>query len=302
LKARAFGYCRARSLDEAIGLLWQHGEDARLIAGGQSLVPALNLRLSAPSTLVDLGGIDSLRGIWLVAENGCLRLRIGAMTTHADIACSPDIARHAPLLAEAAGHVAHPAIRNRGTFGGSLAHADPSAEWPACVVALDATIHLAGPGGAGTVPARNFFLGLHETAIRPGEILTAVDIDAIGAGFRSGFAELSRRHGDYALVGIAAHGHVAADGRGFDELSLVCFSVGSVPTPAPAAAAILTDPGLDPDARIKLAQAALRSELDPPGDPQASSTTRLHLARVLLGRVVARMLDGTGPVARAADA
>jgi aerobic carbon-monoxide dehydrogenase medium subunit len=253
LKARAFRYCRARSLQEAIGLLAQHGEDARVIAGGQSLVPALNLRLSTPEILIDLGGIESMRGIRVVPGSDRPRLRIGAMTTHAEIARSIDVARHAPLLAEAAKHVAHPAIRNRGTFGGSLAHADPSAEWPACVVALGATIHLAGPAGPRCVPAEAFFLGLHETAIRPGEILTAVEIDGIGEGFRSGFAELSRRHGDYALVGMAAHGRVAACGRRFETLALVFFSVGSVPTPALAAAALLTAPVVEAGARIALA-------------------------------------------------
>ena len=246
--------------------------------------------------LVDLGGIEAMRGIGMRSEHGRAWLRIGAMTTHAEIARSPDVARHAPLLAQAVRHVAHPAIRNRGTFGGSIAHADPSAEWPACARALDARLHLAGIRGTRVVAARDFFTGLHETAIRPGELLTAIDIEAIGDGFRSGFAEVSRRQGDYALAGLAAHGRLAPSIPGlrrtrFDALTLVFFSVGSVPAPAPAAASILIDPTIADASRLQLAQAALASELDPPGDTQASRSMRLHLSRVLLGRVIAEMVD-----------
>jgi carbon-monoxide dehydrogenase medium subunit len=197
VKARDIQYERAQSLENALDLLHQHGPDARLIAGGQSLVPALNLRLAAPDMLVDIGALDELRGISLVEADGTERLRIGALTRHVEIERSALIAAHAPLLALAVRHVAHAAIRNRGTFGGSIAHADPASEFPACILALGATLQIAGRGVTRSVAAADFFLGLHETAIKPGEILVAVDIEPIAAGFRPGFAELARRSGDY---------------------------------------------------------------------------------------------------------
>ncbi len=290
MKARDCHYERARSLREALDLLHRHGADARLIAGGQSLVPVLNLRLAAPAMLIDIGALDELRGIRLVDADGAKRLRIGALVTHAEIARSRDVAQHAPLLSLAVKHVAHAAIRNRGTFGGSIAHADPSAEFPACVLALNASMHIASSDVTRVVAARDFFLGLQETAIEPGEILTAVDITSIGEGFRPGFAELARRSGDYALAGLALQGRPVAGRRLFDVASPVFFSVGDRPIFSRAAARILTDASLADDERIRLAQQALATDLDPPSDTQASSATRLHLARVLLGRVVAEVL------------
>ncbi len=300
MKARDFRYERARSLSEALDLLHRHGSDARVIAGGQSLVPALNLRMAAPEILIDIGALDELRFIRKVDTDGARHLRIGAMVRHAEIAQSPDIALHAPLLKRAASHVAHAAIRNRGTFGGSIAHADPAAEFPACALALDARMHIACWSGTRVVAAREFFLGLHETAIKPGEILTAIDIVPIKDGFRSGFAELSRRSGDYALAGLALHGRPIEGRSLFVDVSPVFFSVGDRPIVAHAAAKVLTDADVADDDRIRLAQQALTADLDPPSDPQASSATRLHLARVLLGRVVAEV-SGIG-IRETADA
>jgi carbon-monoxide dehydrogenase medium subunit len=290
VKARDCRYERARSLQEALDLLHRHGPDARLIAGGQSLVPALNLRLAAPSTLIDIGALDELRGIKLVETDRAKRLRIGAMVPHAEIARSYDVARHAPLLALAVKHVAHAAIRNRGTFGGSIAHADPSAEFPACALALGARMHIANRDATRTVAAQDFFFGLHKTAIAPCEILIAIDIVPIAEGMRPGFAELVRRSGDYALAGLALQGKPVSGRPMFETVSPVFFSVGDRPILARAAANILMDANIADHERIRLAQQALTEDLDPPSDPQTSSATRLHLARVLIGRVVAEVL------------
>ncbi|WP_158810295.1 xanthine dehydrogenase family protein subunit M [Beijerinckia sp. L45] len=298
MKARDIQYERARSLQDAVDLLHRHGPDARLIAGGQSLVPALNLRLAAPEMLVDIGALAELRGIRLVEVDGVERLRIGALTRHVDIERSALIAAHVPLLALAVKHVAHAAIRNRGTFGGSIAHADPASEFPACVLALGAMLHIAGRDGTRTVAAADFFLGLHETAIKAGEILVAVDIDPLGEGFRSGFAELARRSGDYALVGVALQGRPLPGRTLFAVVAPAFFSVGDRPLLADAAAAILMDAAVADGDRIRLAQESLAADLDPPTDPQMSGAARLHLARVLLGRVVAEVLAASQGVAR----
>ncbi len=271
---------------EAIELLARHGGDAKLIAGGQSLLPALNLRLSAPSLLIDIGRLAALRGIEAV-DGG---LRIGAGTTHAELADSTAVARLAPMLTRAIAHVAHPAIRTRGTIGGSLANADPAAELPACAQALGARMVVQGPGGARTIPAAAFFTGLFETALAVNEVLTAIEIDPAPPGTAWGFAELSRRSGDYAMVGLAAQAVPDAAPR------LAWFAVGSRAVLAPHAAAALA-PGVTP-ATIAAACEALAQDLEPHGDLQATPATRLHLARVLLRRVVTPW--GAAPAAAAA--
>ena len=273
MKAAAFDYVRARSIAEAVDLLARHAGEARLLAGGQSLLPALNLRLSAPALLVDISRMPELRGI-TVADGV---LRIGAVTTHAELAASPDVARHAPMLPRAVADVAHPAIRNRGTIGGSLANADPAAELPACALALGARMVVQGPGGQRTIPAQAFFTGLFETALAPDEILVAVEVDpALDA--RWGFAELARRSGDYAIVGLAAQ----EAGPGGPRLAY--FAVGTRAMLARNAAAALAG-GINP-ASLAAASSALATDLEPHADLQATSATRLALARVLLRRVV----------------
>jgi carbon-monoxide dehydrogenase medium subunit len=286
VKPIAFDYVRAESVNHAVRLLAEHQEGARIIAGGQSLLTAMNFRMSSPEILVDIGELEELRDITLTDD---ARLRIGALTRHADLDASPDIATHAPLLRKAIRHVAHAAIRNRGTFGGSLSHADPASELPACVVALNATIHVAGPDGGRVVPARQFFTGVHETSLRAGELLVAVEIDIIKADEISGFAEFARRQGDYAIVGLAAHGR--ADAGLLTSIDPVFFAVGSTPILARHAAAALVDQAMpDPARRLRRACEALSDDLDPPDDPQASAAMRMELARVLLGRVVASMV------------
>jgi carbon-monoxide dehydrogenase medium subunit len=226
VKPAPFAYAKATSVDHAIDLLGSSGGEAKLLAGGQSLMASLNMRLSHPSLLIDINGIGALSGIVAAKD----RLTIGAMTRHVAAETSPDIAKHAPLIARAMPHIAHPAIRNRGTIGGSVAFADPAAELPACLMALDAELTIKGPKGERSVKAADFFKGLFETAIGPQDVLTGISIPAASAATRTGFGELTRRHGDYAIVGLAASGE--AKGKGYDRLRLVYFGVGATPVRA----------------------------------------------------------------------
>lgn len=271
LKAPKLDYCRAESLEAALALLAEHGEEAKLLAGGQSLVPALNMRLLEPRLLIDLNFIAGLGAI--EERNGVLR--IGALARHSELGRSPLVARLAPLIHQAIPHIAHPAIRNRGTFGGSLAHADPAAELPACLVALDGTIEAVSRRGARRILARDFFRGFYETALLPDEILTAAEIPVPLPGARSVFLELARRRGDYAMAGLAAQ-------SSRDALRLVFFGLAAKPVDAAAAAAELR--AGETLGRLPAAEAALDAALDPLGDLQADSRTKRHLARVLLGR------------------
>lgn len=282
LKAPAFAYVRARSLAEVFGLLEKHGDRARLLAGGQSLIATLNMRLSAPELLVDISRLRELSGIKVA--NG--RVRIGALATHAEIERSAEIARHLPLLAAAAPHIAHAAIRNVGTFGGSLALADPAAEWPACCIALDASFALAGKRGTRQVKAREFFKGLYSTELRPAEVLTHVEIPVPGADYRAAFLELAQRRGDYAIVGLAA---LAKSARGaLSDVRLAFFGVGPTPVLAKSAMASIDGKAASPDA-IAVAVKTLAKDLDPGPDLYSSAATKMQLARVLTGRVLAAL-------------
>jgi carbon-monoxide dehydrogenase medium subunit len=246
-------------------------------------MPAMNLRLISPELIVDIGALTELRGI--AVRNGTLM--IGALTRHADLLKSTEIAAHAPLLAKAVAHVAHPAIRNRGTIGGSLAHADPASELPACMVVLDATIVIGGPGGERRIAAKAFFTGIYETALSPQELLVAIELPVASKDAVHFFHEFARRHGDYAIVGLAAQARVN-DGI-FADLRLGFFAVGDRPMLAKAAARLI---GVTVTPAV-LAEAcrALDDELDPQEDQQASPAMRRHLAKVLLARGVAALLD-----------
>lgn len=282
MKAPAFSYARPATLNDALALLAQHGDLAKILSGGQSLLPALNLRLSAPDWLIDIGAISELRGI---AVDGPV-LRIGATVRHADILTSPVIAEHAPLLAQAMVHVAHPAIRNRGTLGGNLAHADPASEMPACMLALDATMILVSAVQERRIPAIEFFTGIYETALAPNELLVAIEIPLAPSAPVVFFREYSRRMGDYAIVGLAALGQV--DGDRFSDLRLGYFAVGDRPVLAAAARHLIGDSVSE--AMLGAALAALDAELDPLDDQQATAGMRKHLARQLLTGCVAQML------------
>ena len=286
MKASAFSYARATSVVNALELLAAHGDDAKVLAGGQSLMPAMNLRLISPELIVDIGGIAELKGI---AVKGDV-LTIGALTRHVDLQRSPEIAAHASLLPEAIVHVAHPAIRNKGTIGGSLAHADPASELPACMVALDATIVIRGQTGERRVPAGDFFTGIYETALSADELLTAVELPVARKNSRHFFCEFARRHGDYAIVGAAAQAIV--EGEVFADLRLVFFAVGDRPVLARAALKLI-NVAITPEV-LSDASTALGEELDPPEDQQATASMRRHLAKVLLTRCVSALLDRPG--------
>jgi carbon-monoxide dehydrogenase medium subunit len=269
-------------LSEVLDLLVQHGDDARLLAGGQTLLATLNMRLSEPTVLIDLHAVPELRGITLGAQ--CLR--IGAMVTHSDIESSPLVAQHAPLLSQAAPHIAHRAIRNQGTFGGSIAYADPAAEWPACLLALDGVVVVEGPGGEHRITASDFFTGLYSTALAADDIIVACEIPLSNKAQRSAFTELARRHGDYAVVGLAAT--TLWSKTGFDQLRLSWLGVGSMPFRSRATEQVLQGKQLN-DNTLALATQALVSELDPQADLTHSAAAKQHLAGVLLKRVLSEL-------------
>jgi carbon-monoxide dehydrogenase medium subunit len=275
VKPAPFAYKKVRSLDEAVALLGE--KDAKLLAGGQSLIATLNMRLSSPSLLIDINGLDGLSNI---SEKGGA-VEIGALARHAQAERSDVIAKHAPLIARAMPHIGHPAIRNRGTLGGSIAFADPAAELPACLLALDGEVDATGPKGKRTIKAQDFFRGLFETALAPQEVLTAIRVPAADKGARVGFAELARRHGDYAIVGLAASAR--ADGKGLSNVRLAYFGVGNTPVRAKKAEAALASGNID------AAVAAL--DLDPNDDVQATARVKKHLAGVLLRRVAKQLLE-----------
>lgn len=290
MKSPQFDYARPGSLDEVLALLAEHGDEAQVIAGGQSLVPMMNMRLAAPTVLVDLNHVPDLFGVELRGK----WLRIGALTRHAEIMRSPEVARHAPLLARAAPYIAHEAIRNRGTFAGSVATADPASEWPACCLALGARIHLASQKGTRTVLAEDFFQGVYQTAIEPDELITHVEVPAVVDGTIFGFDELARRKGDYAIVGLAVQARVGAKGpmkllrrhdQRLSEVKLSFFGVAETPVLARQAATALEGRVLDADA-IEAARSALADDLQPQSDLYTSAEAKTHLTSVLLGRVL----------------
>jgi len=282
MKASAFSYARATSVVHALDLLVAHGDRAKVLSGGQSLMPAMNLRLISPELIIDIGELVELRGIALSGDV----LRIGALMRHAELLRSSEIATHAPLLTDAIVHVAHPAIRNKGTIGGSLAHADPASELPACMVALNATIIIRGRAGERRIPAEEFFTGIYETALSSQELLVAVELPVGRTNSSHYFHEFARRHGDYAIAGLAAQAIV--EGDVFADLRLGFFAVGDRPILANAASKLI-NVSINSAVLTEVA-AALAEEIDPQSDQQASASMRRHLAKVLLARGVSALL------------
>ena len=276
LKAPPFRYARPRTLEAALKLLAESGAGARLLAGGQSLVPALNMRLLEPALLIDINDLDELKGIAETASG----IRVGALTRHVALGASDIVARRAPLLTAAVPFIAHEAIRNRGTFGGSLAQADPAAELAACVVALDAQIEVAGPRGRRRIAARDFFKGVYETALARDEILVAAEIPAQRG--TTLFLELARRQGDYAMAGLAGW---AALRRGrIAEARLVFFGTDIRAVEAKAAAVALVT-------SLEAAIVALDRDLAPVADLNASAAMKRHLAQALLRRACTAVMS-----------
>jgi carbon-monoxide dehydrogenase medium subunit len=266
-------------VEDAVRLLREHGDGAKILAGGQSLIATLNMRLSAPQILIDINKIEGLGGIAL--KDGFVV--IGALTRHAEAERSDIVAKHAPLLAKAIPQIGHPAIRNRGTIGGSIAFADPAAELPACLLALGGEVEIAGASGKRIVKVDDFFRGLYETALAPDEMLTAIRLPAAAPQIRFGFAELARRQGDYAMAGLAASAR--AGGASLKDVRLAFFGVGLTPIRARKTEAALAGSSVD------AAVSALETEIDPPDDIQATGKVKKHLAAVLLRRVMNEMME-----------
>jgi carbon-monoxide dehydrogenase medium subunit len=281
MKMPPFGYERARDLSHLFEIWGRAGDDAKVLAGGQSLLATLAFRLSEPSLLIDISRLQELKGVSLHGDV----LRIGAGVSHAQLGAHPLVGDHAPLLTQAVPLIAHPAIRNRGTIGGSLAFADPAAELPACAVALGATLVLASAKGERRIAAQDFFKGYYETALGAREIILAVEIPRAASSSVFGIQEIARRSGDYAMAGLAFSSPRDEQGRLLDP-RLVYFGVGSGPVVARGAMAALA--GRAPDgASIAAAQAALAGDLDPPVDMHGGPELKRHLSRVLLARVLA---------------
>jgi carbon-monoxide dehydrogenase medium subunit len=279
MKAAAFDYTKVGTVDEAVQVLARHAGSAQILAGGQSLMAMMNLRLAQPQLLVDISGIASLKGIQVQGQV----LHIGALTTHHALLQSDLVARHAPLLAQAVPHVAHLAIRNVGTIGGSLALADPAAEYPAVALALNATLVVMGPQGQRRIAVADYFKGLYQTALAPDELLLGVEITLAQSNQRFHFDELSRRRGDYAMVGLACA--LTLDATRVKEARLALLAVGDGPVLALGAMKALAGQSIT-EATIQAAQQALAQDLQPNGDLQADPATKIHLARVLLGRAL----------------
>ncbi|MFL6128597.1 MAG: FAD binding domain-containing protein [Mycobacteriales bacterium] len=275
-----FDYLRPHSVDEAVTELGRAGEDAKVLAGGQSLLPLLRLRLAYPTALVDLGGVGELRG---VRQDGG-QLVIGAMTTHHDVIHDPLVFTHCPVLAQATSTVADPAVRHRGTIGGALAHADPAGDLPAVALALDAEFVIAGPGGERRhVPAAEFFSDYLETAIQPGELLAEIRVPVLGPEWGSAYEKFNRVAQAWAIVGVAAL--VRRDGDTIAEARVGLTNMGSTPVRASATERALVGVSSRNGGIIRAAELAA-DDTAPPGDLSAQPDYRQHLARVLTRRAV----------------
>ena len=286
MKAAAFNYQRVHSIQEALALLANHGDNAKLIAGGQSLLPSLNMRLSNPEILIDLQGVAELKGISF--EGGIVR--IGAMTTHTEIQNSKIIQEQLPLLTEAVPHIAHRAIRNLGTWGGSCVLGDPAAEWPACAVALDAVMVIAGPKGQRKVAAKDFFLDLYTTALEADEILVASEFTITSAKRVHYFEELSRRHGDYAVTGLVCS--MQLEQNKITQSRVVYFSVASIPLLAQGLQKVLDNQSISDLANPSLiaqAQHSVQAEIQTLSDLTNSAEMKKHLLGVLLERAMKKL-------------
>ncbi|MBI3913000.1 MAG: xanthine dehydrogenase family protein subunit M [Chloroflexi bacterium] len=281
MKPAPFQYFAPTTIPETLDLLAQYGSDAKLLAGGQSLVPTMNFRLATPTMLIDLNRVDELAYIQ-PRDSG---VAIGAMTRQRAVERDANIAKIAPLVAETMPFIAHPQIRNRGTFGGSLAHADPASELPAVTLALGAKFKAKSKKAERWIDARDFFVSLFTTALEPDEMLVEIELPAMPARTGWSFMEVARRHGDYALAGVAAVVSLNAQGA-CENARIVLMSVGATPVDAQNAAKILV--GAEPDEKaIQAAANAVDAEIDPSGDIHASADFRRHLAKVLTRRALA---------------
>lgn len=278
--ARTFAYYRPTNFQEVIALLRQDG-DAKVLAGGHSLLPLMKLRLAAPSALIDIGRIADLAGIRQAGSE----LRIGALTTHAAIAASSEVRTGCPILAEAAGQIGDRQVRNRGTIGGSVAHADPGADYPTVLTALGASMTAVGPNGERQIPADQFFGGLFTTALAPDELVTAITVPTYDVGMKGAYLKHRHPASSYAVVGVAAL--VAMRDGTCERVSLVVGGVTSQPTRCAAAEDALRGRPADQATLDAASQAVREAITDPMGDLYASGEFRTHLATVMARRALA---------------
>ncbi|WP_419928920.1 FAD binding domain-containing protein [Candidatus Poriferisocius sp.] len=288
MKNPPFHYHRPNSVDEALALLAEHGDDAKVLAGGQSLLPTLALRLGPPEHLIDIGRLSELDSILV---DGAAGVVIGALVRHAVAEDSADIADHAPMVHQAMPHVGHRAIRNRGTVVGSIAHADPAAEMPAVVLATGAEMTARSSTGERSIGADEFFEGYLSTSLRSDELLTEVRFPALAPGTGGTVVEVSRRHGDYAMVGLACR--VQVDDGTFSDAALAFFGVDSTPVRVGAAEAVLIGQAPTDEAFVAAAE-AVRATLSPGADIHASSNYRRHVAGVLTERALSSATEQIG--------
>ena len=282
-----FDYRAPTTLAEALALLRDHGEEAKPLAGGQSLVPLLTLRLARPAVLVDLNGLDELRAVRREGD----ALFVGALVRHRALERGEGALAACPLLQEAAPLIGNVRVRTLGTIGGSLAHADPAAEWPAVVRALDGAVLVRGPGGDRAVPAGEFFVGALVTALRPGELIVGVRLPALGPHVGFAVEEFSRRAGDFAIVAAVAVVELAPDGT-VARARVSLAGVGAIPQRLPEIEAALA--GQRPDAETLRRAASHLGAIEPEGDAHASAAYRRHLARVLTARALVRAAARAG--------
>jgi carbon-monoxide dehydrogenase medium subunit len=284
MKPAPFKYYSPTTVEEALTLLAEHGYDAKVLAGGQSLIPTMNFRLAQPAVLVDLNNVPEL--FYINPDDQIGGLRIGAMTRESQVEHSPLVAERAPLITETMPHIAHEQIRHRGTFGGCMAHADPAAELPTIAVALKARMKVRGQSGERWVPAEEFFVSLFTTVLMPDELLVEVAVPPMPARTGWSFMEVARRHGDYALAGVAAT--VTLDGQNrCDEARLVYVSVGDRPENGAEATALLQGQELTAEA-IEAAAETAAAKVDPVKDIHASVAYRRHLVHILTRRALTK--------------
>lgn len=283
MKPAPFDYVRASTIDEAVAALAAAGGEAKVLAGGQSLVPMLNFRVVDAPLFVDINGINGLDRIEETADGG---LRIGALTRHFALETSETVKERFPVVHEAMKHVAHLAIRNRGTIGGSLSHADPAAELPAMAVLLDATIVTARAAGGREIPASDFFIAPLTTALEPDEIVVAIDLPGLPAGSGWGFEEFAQRRGDFAVAGVAAI--VAMDGQSVKQARIALMGLHDTPVRAHGAEAALIADGVD------AAASAARQDAEPMDDLHGSADYRRHLTEALTRRAVTAAIERAG--------
>ena len=281
MKPAVFDYVRAESVEHAVHALAAAGGDGKLLAGGQSLMPMINFRLVRPSVLVDINRIAGLDTIRMGGE----KLHIGALVRHRVTATNALIVEHIPVLHHAMKHVAHLTVRNRGTFCGSVCHADPAAEMPMMSVLLNGVMHIASPRGRRAVAAQDFFVGAMVTTLEPDEFVTEIEVDVLPAGTGWGFEEFARRHGDYALAAVAVT--MQRDDRNASNVRVGVMGVGETPMRLPQVEAMLEGRQLSADL-VKQVVEVLQAQLEPNSDLHASADYRRHLAGVLAGRAIAQ--------------